>query len=326
MRNRLNVMPDAVPVAPSWPSNPPVSLPIDPKPGAPLGSFDAVVMTYTSAEAAALAAILTPNHPPEDWYEYTNGLDAILKLVTSKQSPILDDSPDNARYYHVLALFMACQIGSARVLLMKSGLHPAYDGPKLALATLVQQISVQTGCKVFITTGTAGGIGADTKLGDVNIATSVQFNCTTEYAKEPWAHQSFPCSPLPSGFAIPQELLNLNAAKLPGSPTPRVWTDGSVTTDCFAFDDSTDHYGLQNHGWRMCEMDDAPVAMGLLMPKPPLVYVVRNASDPQIPNPDNDIEAAKRQGEQIYQKYGGLTTASSVIACKSIIDAIFNGE
>jgi hypothetical protein len=50
-------------------------------------------------------------------------------------------------------------------------------------------------------------------------------------------------------------------------------------------------------------------------------YAVRNASDPQIPNPDNDIRAAEQQAAQIYAKYGGLTTAASVVTSWAIVYA-----
>ena len=324
-KERLLFVPDSsrMPVAPPWPSNAPKAMPISAKPDDPFGEYDAVVITYTSAEAATLAVMF--GMPTMDqWLPYRNNLDALLKLVTDKQSPILDDSKENQRYYHTPCLYMPCKIGGAKVLLMKSGFHPAYDGPELPLRAFVAQVCAQTKCKALITTGTAGGIGADTQLGDVNIASFVQFDATTQFKDQSWAHASYSCSPLPSGFTVPQDLIDFNASKLPGSPKLKVWGNGSVTTDCFAFDDSTDHYGLQNKGWRMCEMDDAPVAMAIHADGSGIcqLFVVRNASDPQIPNPDNDIAAAKKQGEEIYQRDGGLTTSGSVVATWTILNSL----
>jgi|SRR5271154_51654 len=43
-------------------------------------------------------------------------------------------------------------------------------------------------------------------------------------------------------------------------------------------------------------------------------YSIRNASDPQIPNPNNDIKEASRHAAEIYASYGGLTTATSLVA------------
>ena len=48
-------------------------------------------------------------------------------------------------------------------------------------------------------------------------------------------------------------------------------------------------------------------------------FSVKNASDPQIANTDNDIEQAARTAASIYARYGGLTTAASVIATWAII-------
>ena len=48
-------------------------------------------------------------------------------------------------------------------------------------------------------------------------------------------------------------------------------------------------------------------------------YSIRNASDPQIANPEKNIKTASRQAAEIYAKYGGLTTAASVIATWAVI-------
>ena len=53
---------------------------------------------------------------------------------------------------------------------MKSGLHLAYDGLKIPLKKLVAELAQTIKPKLFITTGTAGGIGKTTALGDIAIA------------------------------------------------------------------------------------------------------------------------------------------------------------
>ena len=53
-------------------------------------------------------------------------------------------------------------------------------------------------------------------------------------------------------------------------------------------------------------------------------FAIRNASDPQMPNPSNDIEAANKAAAEIYSKYGAFTTAASVIASWAVIDAIIH--
>ena len=292
--------------------------------------YDAVVVTWTSAEAAALASLLTPEYLPSQWYEYRHNVAAYLPLVSGSMSPFLDASTEMARYYHSLGLYFPCRIGSARVLLFKSGLHLDYDGPKTPVRQLMAEIAQAVAPKVFITTGTGGGIGKDVSLGDVLIAPQVRFDCVTQFRNDPWHNRSYTASPLTPGVlaAISPDLTIVNASRITGARnTPKIWASGNdalVTTDFFGFDDSTDHYQLQGNGARVCDMGDAMVADALSAFPAIKWYAIRNASDPQIPNPSGDIEAAKVEAGQIYTKYGAFTTAASVIATWAVIDRSFN--
>jgi nucleoside phosphorylase len=316
-----------------WPRNPPTAAPLNPPPSetsslSHFAGYDAVVFTWTAAEASALAALFTPNHLPSQWYEYRHGVAEYIPLVTGARAPFNDKQPDMARYYHSLGLYFPCTIGAAKVLLFKSGLHLAYDGPATPLKKLVAEIAQTVRPKMVITTGTAGGIGKDTGLGDIVIAPVVKFDCTTQFKAEPWAKDSYTASPLPAKAltAVTPALLAVNAAKLPNSPKPKVWhaaADEVVTTDFFAFDDSTDHYKLQGLG-RACEMGDAMVAQALEAFPHIKWYAVRNASDPQIDNPTGDMKKAAKQAGEIYSRYGAFTTAGSAIATWAVIDATFN--
>lgn len=67
-------------------------------------------------------------------------------------------------------------------------------------------------------------------------------------------------------------------------------------------------------------MGDAMVGAVLQSFKSTSRHSIRNASDPQIPNPDHDIEGASRRSALIYAKYGDLTTAASLIATWAIIE------
>jgi uridine phosphorylase len=189
---------------------------------------------------------------------------------------------------------------------------------------LMTEIAQAVSPQVFITTGTAGAIGANVLLGDVVVGGSVRFDCTTQFKNEPWHDAAFTPSPLPPGAlsAMTPALLQLNASRVPNSrSTLKIWsapTDAIVTTDNFAFDDSTDYYKLEGLG-RACEMGDAMVASALEGIPGLAWHAIRNASDPQIPNPNHNIEEADKQAAQIYAKYGGLTTAGSVIATWAVI-------
>jgi nucleoside phosphorylase len=292
--------------------------------------YDAVVVTWTAAEAAALAALFTPDFLPSRWYEYRHNVADYIPLVTGARAPFNDRAADMARYFHSMGLYMPCTIGGARVLLFKSGLHPAYDGPATPLRKLMIEIAQTVQPKVMITTGTGGAIGADVLLGDVVVAAQTRFDCTKQFKNEPWAQASYQASALPAGAlaAITPDLTRVNASRIPGArPEPKIWnTDQQatvVTTDFFAFDDSTDFYKLQGLG-RACDMGDSMV--GHAMQDCPGVdwYAVRNASDPQIANPDGDINAANHKAGQIYAEWGAFTTAASAIASWAIIDARFN--
>jgi len=290
--------------------------------------YDAVVVTWTAAEAAALAALFTPGVKVADWYEYRHNIDAYIPLVTGARAPFKDTAKDMARYYHSLGLYFPCRIGKANVLLMKSGLHLDYDGPATPVRKMIAEVVQGIEPKLFITTGTGGAIGKNVELGDVVIAGHTKFHCTTQFKNEPWAAASYATSPLPAGAikAITPDLTKVNAAKvLNGRKVPKMWdsfADAIVTTDFFGFDDSTDHYKLQGQG-QACDMGDAMIGQALQASPKVKWHAIRNASDPQIPNPENNIEQAKQESGRIYSKYGVFTTAASVIATWAVIQASF---
>jgi Phosphorylase superfamily len=306
--------------------------------------YDAVVITYTSAEAATLAALLTPGHLVSTWYEYRHNIPAYQKIVTGGDAPFNSKAAEDARYKDSLGLYFPCTIGNKKVLLLKSGLHLDYDtkhddaNPPTVIPTfkMVTELVQTVKPKMLITTGTGGGIGADVKLGDVVIAGKTQFDCTQQFAKESWAKASYKTSALPAGALglMTPALFAVNAAKvaaatpIPGRAEPKIWSGSNaaiVTTDVFAFDTSSNTpFKIQGLG-QTCDMGDAIV--GQAMQQTPHInwYAIRNASDPQIPAPSITskdspaYKAADKEAGDIYQKYGSFTTAASVIAAWAII-------
>ncbi len=289
--------------------------------------YDAVVVTWTAAEAAALAALFTPGHPVASWYEYRHDVASYVPLVTGSRAPFNGTEADQARYYHSLGLYFPCTIGSKRVLLFKSGLHLAYDGPAVPVRRLMTEIAQTVGPATFITTGTGGGIGAGVKLGDVVAGGTVRFDCHAQFKAEPWATAAYVATPLSAAALalLTPALTGVNAARIPEARAiPEVFAteaDAIVTTDVFAFDDSTDHYGLQGLG-QACELGDAMVAQALSAFPHITFHAIRNASDPQIANPTGDIATAAKQAASIYARYGGLTTAASAIASWAAIRSL----
>ena len=288
--------------------------------------YDAVIMTWTVAEAVTLATLMSPGYSLSQWYQYRHNVNEYIPLVTRANAPFNDRKSE--RYYHSLGLYFPCRVGGARVLLIKSGLHLDKDGENLPISHLIKDVIEAVRPSLFITTGTGGGIGTDVFLGDVVIAGKTRFYCTKQFRNEPWKSASYDTSPLPPGTlsAITPSLTKVNAAKIEGGRlVPEIWCGGDaviVTTDFFGFDDSTNFYGLQGRG-RTCDMGDAMV--GQVLQQYPKIkwYAIRNASDPQIPNPSGNIHEAEKVSAEIYVKYGALTTAASVIASWAVITAAF---
>jgi hypothetical protein len=227
--------------------------------------YDAVVVTWTAAVASALAALFTPGHPTSTWYEYRHDIATYIPLVTGSQAPFNSRKADMARYYCSPGLNFPCTISAARVLLVKSGLHLDYDGPAIHVRRLIAEIAQTVAPKLFITTGTGGGIGSDVLLGGIVIAGTARFDCKTQFKAQPSAAAAYRTSTLPSGApaVVTPALTDVNAAHISDArKAPQIFaaaTDAVVRTDFFAFDDSTDHYDLQGLG-RACDMGDAMVA------------------------------------------------------------------
>ena len=74
----------------------------------------------------------------------------------------------------------------------KSELHLAQDGPKLPIQNLWQQLIAEAAPKLVITTGTAGGIGAEIIVGDVIVSPAVQFDCTAHLQEQPVSRLQIP--------------------------------------------------------------------------------------------------------------------------------------
>jgi nucleoside phosphorylase len=211
------------------------------------------------------------------------------------------------------------------VLLVHSNLHLSTDGPNLPLRRLIDQVVEETGCERLITTGTAGGIGVEKNLGDVVVGDVCHFNCQKQFADAPFACAAYPTTaPIDDVFDLAGPLVAPNLAALSDVRPNPVWgffPDGIETTDFFAFDSSTDHFGLRAYdpAAGAVEMDDAcfglVVADRLAAAKPvPRWAAVRNVSDPQadVARYATFEDAAADMGA-IYRRWGYLTTIPSAI-------------
>jgi nucleoside phosphorylase len=318
-----------------WPENmKPVGKPFATAPADTdsLPQVDVLVVTWTSGEARTFAQLATGNNF-NDWVPYRNNVEHFIPMVTGDQAPF-NDQQAGENYYHTLGLYYPFQVGGISCLVMKSGLHMAYDGPAVPLVDFWLQIIAQAKPKMIITTGTGGGIGSVIQLGDVLIASNTRFDLAGILKGTPF-EQKYGAALYPTSQLNESAINSLATSDLfapngqlletPRTPViifPSAPNSNLVSTDTFAFDDSTDYFGLQQLG-TCCDMGDSTlgVAIQQLGTSAPLWTSIRNASDPQIADPENNINEAKQQAENIYEKYQQITTASSVIATMATIIA-----
>jgi hypothetical protein len=295
-----------------------------PRDGAALTECDVVLFTYTADEGNALATLLTPGHlaspssstTDKPWHSYTHKFADYEADLVPRSSPALESRN--------LGTFMYVTIGKKTVLCFKSSLHLARDGQSMPVKKLVKQICSEAKPALFVTTGTAGGIGPRVRLGDAVASTRAKLDLVQKFKNNPANGKTFESTFQWHDPTVVDEvnkrLLEANASFLPtGVRGPKLFTDTTalnepnviVTTDGFLYDDAENTYHLQGQGC-MVEMDDAVVALGIseLTDHKPLWLAIRNASDPQMP-----AGASKESASQTYTKYGFYTSFTSVLGC-----------
>lgn len=290
----------------------------------PLPRADVLVVTWTVDEGHALSRVLTPGKDSRnDWLPYTHGFAAISKKMR-KGCPALELGR--------LGTWWTTTIGATSVVLFKSDSHMSQDGPQLPNVDVWKQIIHEVRPKLVLTTGTAGGIGAEFEVGDVAVSPVVHFDCISRFKAEPFAHDSYDSvAPNPLHFGVAAELFNANAPQLPSTntrpPTICVTPIGAlaesvVTTDFFGFDTSDNHYQLEGLG-HVSEMGDA--VLGLVAKElghaAPRWLAVRNVSDPQIKADGLTLAQQGQLAAQIYKGFGRWSSVCSAIVCWALIAA-----
>lgn len=280
---------------------------------------DVLVITWTVAEARALADVLTPGLQSISWQHYVTNFGAYEPELTGR-------SP--ARESHRLGSWAQVTIGSKRVTCFKSELHPATDAHSLPVAQLVQQLLAEVNPQLVVTTGTAGGAGVGTQLGDVNVAASVRSDFTTKLKGNSWSQESWACTEVSdamrSNLALMSQITPA-AQHLPQTAhyETKVWYGDTVSTDFFAYDTQDDHFGLRSYApeIRAVEMDDAAVALGHQRAGNPDcgLMSIRNASDPVMPDYS---PASTAQAAGIYRRCGYWTTVNSAISCWAAVASL----
>jgi hypothetical protein len=293
----------------------------------PLPRADALVVTWTVDEGHALSRVLTPGKDSHnDYLPYTHNFAAISSKMR-KGAPALEAKR--------LGAFWTTTIGSKKVVVFKSDSHLSQDIKKLPPGNgtlpnfdVWKQIMDETQAKLVITTGTAGGIGAQAEVGDVIVSPIVRFD-GLNWLKSAKFHDAVykDVAPKTKYFAQARTLFKANAGQLPpdNKRPPKIVVTKSpatsvVTTDFFGFDTSNNHYGLQGLG-DVSEMGDA--VLGLVastMGSPPRWLAVRNVSDPQI-KAEGTLKQQAAVAAQIYKGFGRWSTVCSAIVCWALIAA-----
>jgi hypothetical protein len=294
---------------------------VAPSDSSPLPHRDVLIVTWTVGEAETMATLFTGDNYAQ-WYPYRRNLNAFIPKVTGPKAPFND--PKYPRYYRTLGLYFPFKIASVTCVAVKSGLHMAYDGVDMPIVDLWKQMIADVQPNLVITTGTGGGITSEILLGDVVSAKATRFKLDGPLAGTPYANSArlYQTSNIDVTKVKPMcsaQLLKPNGDLLSTPRIPQLYSSDArdsniVSTDSYEYDDSTDHYHLQGLGL-CCDMGDACLGVVLDAHAGPDWLAIRNASDPQIPNPNNDQQEAAKKAHDVYLRNQKVTTAGSLVAC-----------
>jgi hypothetical protein len=290
----------------------------------PLPRADVLVVTWTVDEGHALSRVLTPGKDSRnDYLSYTHNYATIAAKMRAG-CPAVEAKR--------LGAYWTTAIGGKNVVVFKSDSHMSQDGPKLPNIDVWKQIIDEVQPKLVLTTGTAGGIGTQSEVGDVVVSPIVRFDCTAKFKAEPFhADHYASAAAKTSHFATASQLFAANAGQLPKDNTrppqivqvkPSALASSVVTTDFFGFDTSNDHYHLQGLG-DVSEMGDAVLGLvsSQIGAQAPRWLAVRNVSDPQIKADGMTLKQQSALAAQIYKGFGRWSSVCSAIVCWALIAA-----
>jgi len=311
-----------------------------PKPSDPLPKADFAVVTYTDAEAMALADVMTPGVKSVDWYAYARAFESYYRPLIGSRGPSLQSGR--------LGSYYLTSVAGRSVLVFKSELHMNTDWKQLPdgqvtlpVKDLYKQMIAEVAPQVFLTTGTSGGVSCKMHLGDVVVTRAARFHCRRPFKDAPFhdaAYRSEWTVPIGRRQAA-HKLMQAFAGRLSGSSTPpsshcgcsppgfptQIVLDGeggipefhpTITADYFEFGTSTN--GLDQLGTDV-ETDDAVLGLAVSELKaPPHWACIRNLSDPAI---NGDLPPAQQTKCAVfyYQKYGYWTTVMSALTVWCVI-------
>jgi nucleoside phosphorylase len=315
-----------------------------PNPNDSLPKVDVIAMMDTAAESQAMADVLTPGYDRTTWYAYTKNFEKHYLPLIGPRGP--------SRMSKRLGSYFVVEINKVKVLVYKTELHMSEDAKKLPngsmslpIKDMLAQIIGDARPKLFLTTGTSGGVYCDMSLGDVAVSRAARFTCFRDFKGAPFNNKTFESKWTISQKHIAQaeKLMQKYSSRLTGKTEPKgtppnskcacspdkyptkIHFDGAdgipqfhpiLTTDIFEFGTSTNN--LDKLGMAV-EMDDA--VLGLVcseMKSPPKWACVRNLSDPTI-NGHLSNKTQESCAVYYYQKFGYWTTVMSALTTWGII-------
>jgi nucleoside phosphorylase len=319
----------------------PAPIAINPKPDDSLPQADVIAMMDTAAEAEAMSDVLTPGHSYTTWYPYTKNFVKDFEPLIGPNGPSLKSKR--------LGSYFLTQINGLRVLVYKTELHMHEDAKKLPdgsyslpIVDMFKQMIGDSTPRIFLTTGTSGGVYCSMSLGDVAVSRAAMFFCKKDFDNAPFNHKTFTSQwsvpdtykteavKLMQGYAgnLASQTSHPPATNCGCSPTThptQIYYDGQgqiaafhpiLTTDFFEYGTSTNRLDLQGMA---VEMDDATLGLACSqLESPPQWACIRNLSDPTI----NGALSESVQGncaEYFYTKFGYWTTVMSAITTWSVI-------
>jgi nucleoside phosphorylase len=292
-------------------------------PGGALPTADVLVVAWTVDEGHATSRVLTPGKDSRDDYApYTHNF-ARLKSLFRAGCPALKAGR--------LGAYWKTVINGKSVIVFKSDSHLSQDGPKAPNIQVWQQLIDEVKPKLVLTTGTGGGIGRNTMVGDVIVSPVVHFDAIKKFKKLFGGQPPFSSKAAnEKNFAKAKELFKVNAGSLPrgNKRMPTIYTaptrgiaQSVVTTDFFGFDTTDNTYKLQSLG-HLSEMGDAVLGyVTKQMTSPPVWLAVRNVSDPQMRS-EGTLKQQAKAAAAIYKAFGRWSTVCSAITCAATIAAL----
>ncbi|MGA8035523.1 MAG: hypothetical protein WB985_06080 [Candidatus Acidiferrales bacterium] len=282
-------------------------------------SVDVLVILYTDLEISALLDVFSGDSSwapsrKKTWNAYGHNFAAIKPKIQG----IDENDALKAGYFGYLSLMM---IGTKKVALYKTELHPKSNGLQLPFIPVIAQLATELSPKLVISTGTAGAVGSTLNCGDVIITNAARFHVRSTYLSYPQidtlssSHGQITNAAAVSGSYVQYAASNFTKLSLAGlqqcyarigtrpgysflkkntapcsiyvkgaNPVPGPEPMDIVSADYLTVDDNHDAEGLQALGV-MNDTDDAFAfyALGsIAAAKRPKWLSVRNASEPQI--------------------------------------------